>query len=108
MKMPEAEPFLYPVDSQVFPEYYETISHPMDLSKLKENIPSYESKDDFLADAILISLNCAEFNDPAAEIVKASEFVVNVIRDLLAVIYFKIKSKHIYILRTCKFILFLI
>lgn len=69
MKAPNSEPFLYPVDSSIFPEYYEAIEHPMDLTTIKDHIPSYCKFEDFLADLSLIWKNCMSFNAPESDIV---------------------------------------
>jgi hypothetical protein len=69
MKAPNSEPFLYPVDSSVFPEYYVAIEHPMDLTTIKDRIPSYCMFEDFLADLSLIWKNCMSFNAPESDIV---------------------------------------
>ena len=37
-----SEPFHYPVDSSIFPDYYEKISKPIDYSAMKANIKSYD------------------------------------------------------------------
>ena len=88
MKLDEAEPFLYPVDGKIFPEYYQIIKHPMDLSTLKEKIPSYETKEDFLDDAALIASNCATFNAPESAIVEAANNIVAEIKELVTVIIY--------------------
>lgn len=69
MKAPNSEPFLYPVDSSIFPEYYEAIEHPMDLTTIKDHIPSYCKFEDFLVDLSLIWKNCMSFNAPESDIV---------------------------------------
>ena len=84
-KLDCAEPFLYPVDSSVFPEYYKMIKHPMDLDTLKQNIPSYATKEDFLADAELIYSNCKAFNVPGSEIIGQAKELLSAIRDMLEV-----------------------
>ena len=88
MKLDEAEPFLYPVDGKIFPEYYQIIKHPMDLSTLKDKIPSYETKEDFLDDAALIASNCATFNAPESAIVEAANNIVAEIKELVTVIIY--------------------
>ena len=85
MKLPEAEPFLYPVDGSVFPDYYETIKRPMDLTTLKDNLASYESKEAFFADAKLIASNCARYNAPGSDIIAMSEAVVATIKEMIVV-----------------------
>jgi hypothetical protein len=62
IKNPLAEPFLYPVDSSVFPEYYEIIKKPMDLSTIKERITEYVTVEEALGDIRQIWENCRLFN----------------------------------------------
>lgn len=82
-KLPYAEPFLYPVDSRVFPEYYEMITNPMDLSTLKEKIPTFESIDTFLNTVTLISGNCVKFNSPGSDIIKDAKKLVTEIKEMV-------------------------
>ena len=86
-KLDVAEPFMYPVDGRTFPDYYEMIKHPMDLSTLKDKIPSYESKEAFLADAELIESNCRKYNLPESDIIGWAAAVVADIREQVVVIY---------------------
>ena len=86
IKHEDAEPFLYPVDGKLFPKYYQFIKHPMDLSTLKEQIPSYETKEDFFADVKLIHTNCATFNAPGSHIIAASENLVSFVKELISVL----------------------
>ena len=65
-----AEPFLYPVDSKVFPAYYEMIKKPMDLYTVKERLAQgdYATLDAALLDLKQIWDNCRLFNAPGSAI----------------------------------------
>ena len=73
MKLDIATNFMYPVDRKVFPDYYDAVNTPMDLTSLKELIPTFKSKEDFMSTAVLISLNCAHYNDPESQIVSDAQ-----------------------------------
>jgi hypothetical protein len=69
MKAQHADIFLYPVDSSVYPDYYEAIEHPMDLTRIKDRIPSYCKFEDFLVDLSLVWRNCRKYNAPGSDII---------------------------------------
>ena len=73
-KLEYADVFMYPVDGDVYPEYYEVISNPIDISTIRNKINSYTSIEDFLKDLRQIWENCRLFNSDGSDIVKwASE-----------------------------------
>lgn len=62
VKLKEAAPFLYPVDRVMYPDYYEKIKIPMDISTIRERINEYVSLDDFEKDFKLLVSNCFSYN----------------------------------------------
>jgi hypothetical protein len=60
---PSAGPFLKPVSRKDFPKYYEIVSHPMDLSTIRDKISKYEYRtaDAMLKDFQLMKTNCVKF-----------------------------------------------
>jgi len=85
-----AEPFLYPVDSKVFPEYYMAIKRPMDLDTLRESVSSCGSLEEFVATARLIWENCRAFNDPCADIVAQANELAYIFKENIAVNFISI------------------
>jgi hypothetical protein len=67
--MAYADVFMYPVDSQMFPEYYEIIEQPMDLSTIKSKINDYSNVEEAIADIRLVWENCRIFNSDESDIV---------------------------------------
>ncbi len=61
-KIPKAEPFLYPVDSTIFPDYYQLISTPMDIQTINDKVNTYKNIEDAIADVNLIWGNCRKYN----------------------------------------------
>ena len=69
-KNPNAYPFLYPVDKNLVPDYYEKILDPMDLSKVEKNLRDgvYSSTLEFASDVRKIWNNAFIYNDERSEI----------------------------------------
>ena len=69
-KNPQAKPFMYPVDSATFPEYYEMIKKPMDITTLREKVNSgeYAAIEHALVDLRQIWENCRLFNSEGSDI----------------------------------------
>jgi hypothetical protein len=57
-------PFAHPVDARLVPDYYDIVAHPMDLSRVQEQIDggAYESPRQFLRDIQLIVDNVVLYN----------------------------------------------
>ncbi|MQL90432.1 hypothetical protein Taro_023035 [Colocasia esculenta] len=57
--------FLKPVSKKEAPDYFDIITHPMDLSTIKEKVRKmeYKSRDDFRQDVLLIQYNAHIYND---------------------------------------------
>lgn len=68
-----AWPFYQPVDVKALDlhDYNEVINKPMDLSTIQKNLDSgsYNNKDEFGADVLLIFSNCRQYNPPDHEVV---------------------------------------
>lgn len=56
----------------MYPEYYEIVETPMDLTTIKQNINTYESVADALEDMRLIWKNCFTFNLEGSDISKTA------------------------------------
>lgn len=54
--------FTHPVDSQLYPDYYVKITHPIDLTSIHNNIPNYADLHEFDADMKLLFANCKRYN----------------------------------------------
>ncbi|KAI8872750.1 the Bromodomain of peregrin, partial [Ramicandelaber brevisporus] len=56
--------FAEPVPISVYPDYYETIKKPMDLSTMSSKINNFEyiTFDEYLSDINLIISNCHKYN----------------------------------------------
>ncbi len=56
--------FLHPVNKKNFPQYYERIKKPMDLSqiRMKINDNAYSTREEFLSDIRLIYENSQAYN----------------------------------------------
>jgi transcription initiation factor TFIID subunit 2 len=68
-------PFLYPVNKQDLPVYYEVIQHPMDLGQIRYKLErgDYATVDAFIADVDLMLNNCKQFNPPESIIYEHGE-----------------------------------
>ena len=64
---------------RVFPEYYELIENPMDLTTLKSKIASYTTIEEAILDLRIIWDNCRNFNAEGSDItLLADEFAASV------------------------------
>lgn len=80
-----AEPFLYPIDSYVWPEYYQIIERPIDLTTIKGGLKdgTYSTVEGVLNDIRLIWANCRNFNAVGSEIIEQADTVSNYFEDLI-------------------------
>jgi len=64
---PSVGPFLKPVSRKHIPRYYEVISHPIDLSTIRQKNTKYEYRtaDAFVRDFELMKSNAGKFNGPS-------------------------------------------
>jgi histone acetyltransferase len=70
----QAWPFLKPVDKDEVPDYYNTVTSPMDLSTMEERLESgfYTTPKLLIDDLKLIFTNCRLYNDPSTIYVKCA------------------------------------
>lgn len=84
MKHELAEPFLYPVDSNVFPEYYDVIDNPMDLTTAFEKLPECKTVEQALNNLNQIWENCRKFNQEGAPIIDSANTLSNLVDELVS------------------------
>ncbi|EDN99343.1 hypothetical protein SS1G_02197 [Sclerotinia sclerotiorum 1980 UF-70] len=62
----QAWPFLEPVDGDMVPDYYKTITQPMDLQTMGQKLDEglYDTPKSFVEDVKLIIRNCRVYNKP--------------------------------------------
>jgi histone acetyltransferase len=70
----QAWPFLKPVDRDEVPDYYNTVSSPMDLSTMEERLENgfYATPKLLINDLKLVFSNCRLYNDPSTIYVKCA------------------------------------
>ncbi|KAI8055791.1 hypothetical protein BDF22DRAFT_741079 [Syncephalis plumigaleata] len=89
---PHSVPFLTKVSRRDAPDYYQVITHPMDLGTITKKLKEfkYQSKQEFVDDLMLIYRNCFTYNtEPgnvyrksAQQMQKKTERLINFIPDL--------------------------
>lgn len=104
-KNPDAQFFLFPVDKRYapfpdlisksiylilcyssYPEYYEVIENPMDLTTVKKKLNDYTSVKEALDDLRLIWQNCFTFNVEGSEISNTALALGNELETLVEVL----------------------
>jgi hypothetical protein len=80
---PFAGPFLKPVNRRHLPQYYERITHPIDLSTIKDKISRYDYRtaDALVKDFELMKNNAAKFNGEVSVITKEAVAIYDWVRD---------------------------
>ncbi|XP_026467367.1 protein kinase C-binding protein 1-like [Ctenocephalides felis] len=75
-----AEPFLHPVDKNEFPDYAKYVVHPMDLSKLEQNIKKnlYGSTEAFIADTKWILHNSIIYNSIHTKLTSVAKGIIKI------------------------------
>jgi histone acetyltransferase len=71
----------------MYPEYYELIKFPMDLTTFKKKIPSYPNLSSALQDLRLIWKNCLQFNLENSEIAQQALRLGKDVEKLIEVSY---------------------
>ncbi|XP_065160409.1 transcription initiation factor TFIID subunit 1 isoform X2 [Atheta coriaria] len=68
--MPDVQPFLFPVNPKLVPDYNRIIQRPMDLQSIRENLRQkrYQSREEFLADVNQIVENSTLYNGPKSSL----------------------------------------
>ena len=80
---PSSGPFHKPVNRRTWPQYYEKISNPIDLSTIRDKIQKYEYRtaDAFLKDFELMKSNAIKFNGAGALISEEASAIYQVVKD---------------------------
>ncbi|XP_071554239.1 transcription initiation factor TFIID subunit 1 [Temnothorax nylanderi] len=72
--LPDVQPFLFPVNAKVVPDYHKIIQRPMDLQTIRENLrmKKYQSREEFLADVNQIVENSTLYNGTKSSLTVAA------------------------------------
>lgn len=72
--MADVQPFMFPVNIKLVPDYYKIVTRPMDLQAIRENLRQnkYQSREEFLADVNQIVENCSLYNGPKSALTAAA------------------------------------
>ncbi|XP_049868741.1 transcription initiation factor TFIID subunit 1 isoform X3 [Pectinophora gossypiella] len=83
--MPEAWPFLKPVNKKQVKDYYNVIKRPIDMEAMGKKIQAhkYHSREDFLRDVNLLVENCRAYNGPNSQFTRQAEAILKVTQDAL-------------------------
>ncbi|CAB3224233.1 unnamed protein product [Arctia plantaginis] len=83
--MPEAWPFLKPVNKKQVKDYYSVIKRPIDMETMGKKIQAhkYHSRNDFLRDIQLLVDNCRAYNGPNSQFTRQAEAILKVTQDSL-------------------------
>ncbi|XP_072931963.1 transcription initiation factor TFIID subunit 1 [Epargyreus clarus] len=83
--MPEAWPFLKPVNKKQVKDYYTVIKKPIDLEAIGKKIQAhkYHSREEFLRDIQLLVDNCRAYNGPVSQFTRQAEAVLKVTQESL-------------------------
>lgn len=78
--LPDVQPFLFPVNAKVVPDYYKIIQRPMDLQTIRDNLrqKKYQSREEFLADVNQIVENSTLYNGGKSSLTVAAKKMMNV------------------------------
>ncbi|XP_015517469.2 transcription initiation factor TFIID subunit 1 [Neodiprion pinetum] len=73
--LPDVQPFLFPVNAKVVPDYYKIVQRPMDLQTIRENLrqKKYQSRGEFLADVNQIVENSTLYNGVKSSLTVAAK-----------------------------------
>eukprot|EP00934_Nitzschia_sp_Nitz4_P004104 Nitzschia sp. Nitz4//scaffold390_size11914//842//8150//NITZ4_009014-RA/size11914-snap-gene-0.14-mRNA-1//-1//CDS//3329550186//4094//frame0 len=83
---PSSVPFHKPVNRRILPQYYEKISHPIDLSTIRDKIQKYEYRtaDAFLKDFELMKSNAIKFNGAGTLIAEEGCAIYDIVKEKVA------------------------
>ncbi|CAH0750822.1 unnamed protein product [Diatraea saccharalis] len=83
--MPEAWPFLKPVNKKQVKDYYSVIKKPIDMETMNKKILAhkYHSRDEFLRDIQLLVDNCRAYNGINSQFTRQAEAILKVTQDAL-------------------------
>ncbi|KYN01312.1 Transcription initiation factor TFIID subunit 1 [Cyphomyrmex costatus] len=73
--LPDVQPFLFPVNAKVVPDYHKIIQRPMDLQTIRENLrlKKYQNREEFLADVNQIVENSTLYNGAKSSLTVAAK-----------------------------------
>ncbi len=85
MSLAIAEPFNYPVDLTLYPEYMLDVEYPVDLNLVKARIDShfYRRIDAVVYDVKQIAANAASFNRPKSDIVRNAKIITELTKEIV-------------------------
>ncbi|KAJ0177252.1 hypothetical protein K1T71_007261 [Dendrolimus kikuchii] len=83
--MPEAWPFLKPVNKKQVKDYYNVIKKPIDMETMGKRIQAhkYHSRYEFLRDIQLLVDNCRGYNGPNSQFTRQAEAILKVTQESL-------------------------
>ncbi|XP_026488250.2 transcription initiation factor TFIID subunit 1 [Vanessa tameamea] len=83
--MPEAWPFLKPVNKKQVKDYYNVIKKPIDMETIGKKIQAhkYHSREEFLRDIQLLVDNCRAYNGINSQFTRQAEAVLKVTQEAL-------------------------
>ncbi|XP_068631569.1 transcription initiation factor TFIID subunit 1 [Battus philenor] len=83
--MPEAWPFVKPVNKKQVKDYYNVIKRPIDMETMGKKIQAhkYHSREDFLKDVQLLVDNCRAYNGVNSQFTRQAETILKVTRESL-------------------------
>ncbi|KAK0086570.1 hypothetical protein PV325_002974 [Microctonus aethiopoides] len=83
--IPEAWPFVKPVNKKSVKDYYNVIKRPMDLETIAKKVTAhkYHNRHEFLRDIEQILENCALYNTKESPLTKQAEIVVKIAKETL-------------------------
>lgn len=83
--MPEAWPFLKPVNKKQVKDYYNVIKKPIDMETIGKKIQAhkYHSREEFLRDIQLLVDNCRAYNGVNSQFTRQAEAVLKVTQEAL-------------------------
>ncbi|XP_055699483.1 transcription initiation factor TFIID subunit 1 isoform X1 [Phlebotomus papatasi] len=84
--LPDVQPFMFPVNAKLVPDYYRIVQRPMDLQTIRENLRQkrYQSREDFLGDVNQIVENSTVYNGPKNLLTIAAQRMLQKCVDRLA------------------------
>ncbi|XP_063240070.1 transcription initiation factor TFIID subunit 1 isoform X2 [Bacillus rossius redtenbacheri] len=83
--LPDVQPFLFPVNAKIVPDYYKIVTRPMDLQTIRENLrqKKYQSREEFLADVNQIVENSTLYNGAKSSLTVAARRMLGLCADRL-------------------------
>lgn len=84
--LPDVQPFMFPVNAKLVPDYYRIVQRPMDLQSIRENLRQkrYQSREEFLDDVNQIVENSTMYNGPKSPLTQAAQRMLQKCVDRLA------------------------